>query len=210
MDTRSFENLMKSIHSKLEVNENQLAEFNSLYGLALVYTNLKLFIPNNNFNRKRLNLISRNLALTIYFAMNGLYEEAQVLLRQILDQTFIIIYAENHKLDKKLLEKGQLGTKKLIKIKSNSLELLNSQLKSDINKLYSKLSNVVHGSSINILTDIISLEVSWFNQMKLGHWKNYFRKTLNLSIKIFHYCFNDSFNELDIEKRAILKENFPL
>lgn len=98
-EEENFTKLINGIQSKFTFNDKNSYEFFEFYEKSLTFMKLLYIVPQNDFTLKRINLIGRNLALSIYFCYQSFYEEAQMLLRQILDLSYMIIYGSNHILE---------------------------------------------------------------------------------------------------------------
>lgn len=185
----------------------KVEEFLPFYEEALLFMDLSRILPDNKFTKNRLALIGRDLAISIYLAMHDMYEEAQFLLRQILDLVYIILYGANHHLELKLLDEGKIDLMRNIRDDVN--KRFPAEIKTKLNSFYRKLSCVVHGTVKDILTQVVTVKENWENPGKLGHWQHDFHLTLHYSVCLYRCWLPHQYAKLDVSLRADLDKNFP-
>jgi len=206
-ELRDFEQLVNGIKNQIVQKAIDLNDFISFYEKALIFMELRRILPENDFTKRRMNYVGRNLAMTIFFAMYNMYEEAQILLRQIIDLLYIILYGANHILDLPLLDEGKMD--QVGNIRKDVNRKLPSDAESSLKRLYRKLSSVVHGTIRDILSQVNSVNEPWENPAKLGHWKHDFHETLDLLACLCRSWLPESYATLDIGLRAELEKTFP-
>ncbi len=203
---KDFVNLDEGIRNHIIEESKKIKIFLPFYEKALLFMEVRNIFPHNDFSQKRINMIGRNLAFTIFFAMHNLYEEGQIILRQIIDLIFVIIYGSNHVLELDEIDKGfkfRIGN-----IRTEVEAKLPSELKAKLQKLYRKLSCVVHGTVKDILSQVNSVRESWESPQKLGHWKNDFHLALELSLCLCKSWLQENYAKLDISVRSNLEDKF--
>ena len=203
---KEFSELTEGIRSHLGNTTKNTEKFLPFYNEALLFMQLSKILPDNDFTQKRLAQIGRNLALTIYFAMHDMCEEAQILLRQVLDLIYIILYGANHILELNHLDEGKID--QIGNIRTDINRRLPSELKNPINRLYRKLSSVVHGTIRDILLQVATVKESWINPGKFGHWEHDFHLTLEYGICLCRSWLPQNYAKLDVSLRAELEKAF--
>ena len=206
-EIENFEFLITGIKGHLVKEIGGVEDYLEFDKEALKFMELKRILANTEFNTKRLAFIGRNLAFSIFFAVHDLYEEGQILLRQVLDLIYIIIYGANHILELDEIELGNVG--QIGKIRTEVDRKLPVELKGKIKSHYRKLSCVVHGTVKDILSNVVSVNECWKNPGKLGHWKNDFHKTLEYGFCLCRTWFPMNYAKLDIALRMSLERLFP-
>jgi len=203
-----FSTLILGIQNHLCKDVKSLDVYCQYYEEALDFMELVYILPKNEFTTKRMNLIGRNLALTIYFSIYNMCDEAQILLRQILDLIYIILYGANHVLELDLIDKGKIDLIGNIKSDINK-RLPKKELRSYVNNLYRNLSCVVHGTVENILSQVAILSENWNSPNKFSHWKRNFHQTLEYSLCLSRSWFPNEYAMLDTSTRARFEKKYP-
>lgn len=201
-----FISLEEGLRNHIKLNTHKLKEFFPFYEEAISFMVIRNILPNNDFTKKRIDMIGRDLALTIFFSMNDLYEEGQILLRQLMDLISIIIFGANHVLEIEDLDKGKLG--QIGNIKTEIEKKLPQEIRSVFKTHYRKLSCVVHGTVKDILLEVSSVNENWENPGKVGHWKNDFTLTLDLLLCLCKSWLPQNYAKLDVAVRSNLENKF--
>ncbi len=203
----TFSEMIDSIRQHFLEDAYKLEDFILFYEKALLFMKIKEIFPNKLFVTNRINFIGRNLAFSIFFAMHHMYEEAQILLRQVLDIIFILLYGLNRALELDEIDRGKID--QIGSIRSEVERKLPQEFRDKLKKLYRKLSNVVHGTVKDILTNVVTLKEKWENPAKLGHWKHDFSLTLELALCLCKSWLPMQYARLDLLTRSKLEEQFP-
>jgi hypothetical protein len=204
----NFENLINGIKSQFTKIED-IRQFEKYYTKGILFLKLRNLFPNDRFFSQRFDLIGRNLAFSIFLAIHHVYEEAEYLLRQILDLVYAILYGANHILEINTFE--EFGIYELAgNLRSDVEKILNKQkaIKNKYKSLYPKLSNIVHGTYNNILSNIKSINESWEDQSKLASWKEKYLQTIDYSAVLIVLWMKNKYDSLDLVTKSRFDNEF--